>query len=47
MADGQALKSHRRQRESPVRKRGVFLFQELSRFGNFALNFFGAGASNQ
>ncbi|MEH2485170.1 hypothetical protein [Bradyrhizobium sp. AZCC 2230] len=26
MADGQALKSQRRQQESPVRKRGVFLF---------------------
>jgi hypothetical protein len=25
MADGQALKSQRRQQENPVRKRGVFL----------------------
>jgi hypothetical protein len=29
MAGGQALKSQRRQQESPVRKRGAFLLQDL------------------
>jgi hypothetical protein len=45
MADGQALKSQRRQQESPVRKRGVFLLGSGQWLAGSALNFFSAGAS--